>query len=133
MPAQIPRVAVQKKQVRLGEPRVQGQSHKEALSPVCPPQSGDRSSPDVVLGGAKQRLDDYLTEILWRRAKQTSDQLTSEGPMILKVLWTTGSSFFSSEAESFNISGLVSDDICHNLHTVIWAFCLKCAHHPNMP
>lgn len=122
-----------KKQVRLGETRVQGQSRKEALSPVCPPQSGDRPSPDVALGGAKQRLDDYLADVLWRGAKQSLDQLTSEGPTMLKVPWTTGSSFVSSEAESFNTSGLVSDDICHNLHTVIWAFCPKCAHHPNMP
>lgn len=106
---------------------------RKRLSPVCPPQSGDRPLPDVVLRGAKQWLDDYLAEMLWRGARQSLDRLTSEGPTMLEVPWTTGSSLVSPEAESFHSPGLVSDDICHNVHTVIWAFCPKCAHHPNMP
>ena len=69
VPAQIGRVAVWKKQKYLGKTRVDGQSHKEWLPPVCTVQSGYMSSPEVVPGGAEQRLGDYLVRILWRGDK----------------------------------------------------------------
>lgn len=60
-----------------------------------------------------------------KRSQAKGGPADIQGPAMLKVQWTTGSSFVCSETSSSSTSGLVPDYPCHNLHILIWALCPK--------